>query len=914
MNNSYRDRLIWFYVCIAGLLNACGSGGNPPNAAPSTYTVGGKLTGLAAAATVVLQNGGENITLSANAAFSFPTHVANGTAYAVTVMTQPTGQTCIVASGTGLVSGANVTSIRVTCVVNTYTISGTVSGLNAGTPVTLANKGANPTVVKANGAFTLAAPVNYGGSFSVAVAVQPPAQNCVATGGVGSDVTANVSGIVITCIAATESVVHSFDANADGISPMSTVVRGADGNFYGTTYSGGAGGLGTVFRITPSGVETVLHSFVGGATDGSFPAASLIQGSDGSFYGTTANGGPTGAGTVFKITSSGTETVIYFFTGGDGISPFGALIQGSDGNFYGTTSGGGPNLNGTVFRLTPSGAMTILHSFTGGITDGSNSTAALIEGADGNFYGTTLAGGPSYYGTVFKITPSGVETVLHFFSGGATDGSAPAAALIQAADGNFYGTTYQGGASDAGTVFKITPAGAETLLYSFAVNSTDGDLPAGALIQGNDGNFYGTASQGGVGGDGIVFKITPAGVESVIYAFLGTPADGTRPQSALFQAPDGNFYVTTSTGGKTNAGSLVKITPSGSETLIFSFNSGPEGQNPVGLIQGNDGNFYGTTNNGGTSNGGTAFVLTPDGVETVLHEFAGGSVDGSHPASLLQGSDGNLYGTTALGGANNFGTVFTMTRTGVETLLHSFTAGEGQCQTPLIQGNDGNFYGSTGNGGTGGGGLVFKITSSGTVTALYSFAAGTTDGNSPNALLLGSDGNFYGTTGSGGADGYGTVFRITPAGLETILYSFKGGTTDGRAPNVALIQGSDGNFYGTTYFGGVNDLGTAFKITPVGVETVLHSFAGGTTDGLGSFSSLIQGTDGNFYGTSAGGGTFGHGTLFRITPTGGETVLYSFEGGLDGSNPGGIAQGSDGIFYGITTNGGSSNLGTAFKY
>jgi uncharacterized repeat protein (TIGR03803 family) len=204
---------------------------------------------------------------------------------------------------------------------------------------------------------------------------------------------------------------------------------------------------------------------------------------------------------------------------------------------------------------------------------------------------------------------------------------------------------------------------------------------------------------------------------------------------------------------------------------------------------------------------------------------------------------------------------------------------ECQPQAPLVRGGDGNFYGTTGNGGPFAGGTVFKISPTGVETVLYSFAGGT-DGNLPHAALIqGRDGNFYGTTSNGGTSGNGTVFKMSPTGVETVLYSFAGSTTDGRVPYSALIEGSDGNFYGTTSFGGTSDLGTAFKITPAGVETVFYSFAGGTTDGSGGFSSLIQGSDGNFYGTSGRGGTGNNGTLFKITPAGVESVLHFFEGG-----------------------------------
>lgn len=688
--------------------------------ATNSYTISGTVVGLNTGAQVsVLNNAGDPTTLMANGPFSFAAPILYNTAYAVTVLAQPTGQTCTVNSGNGVVGAANVASVQVICAINTYTISGTVSGLNTNARLTLLNNGLNATNVNVNGPFSLAVLVPYGSSYAVTVAIQPPAQSCTVSAGAGAVVTSNVSGVSITCGPATESVIYSFDANADGISPRANTIQGSDGNFYGTTYVGGTGGQGTVFKITPAGVETVLHSFTAGATDGSLPTAGLIQGSDGNFYGTTGNGGPTGEGTVFKITPAGVYTVIFMFTGQDGIGPNG-LVQGSDGNLYGTTSGGGPNSDGTVFKVSPTGAMTILHSFMGG-ADGGGSSAALALGSDGNFYGTTTFGGASNLGTVFKITPAGLETVIHSFAGGANDGISPVAALVQGTDGNFYGTTQTGGPSGQGTVFKITSAGVEAVLYSFT-GGTDGSNPYAALTQGADGNFYGTTRSGGTSNNGTMFKVTPGGVETVLHSFAGGANDGSFPQAAVVQGADGNFYGTNSAGGASNSGNFIKITPTGTESVIYSFNSGPEGQNPVGMIQGNDGNFYGTTHGGGIGGNGTVFKVK-GGVETALYSFAGGTTDGDYPSALIQGSDGSLYGTTQQGGANNAGTVFRITLGGAETVLYSFAGGTdaSQPQAALIQGSDGSFYGTSMGGGVHSQGTVFRITSSGLETVLYSF-------------------------------------------------------------------------------------------------------------------------------------------------------------------------------------------------
>jgi uncharacterized repeat protein (TIGR03803 family) len=913
-----RRKLLYRFTFIVHFLMAlcaCGGGGS---STPS-YSVGGTVSGLRSGASVVLQNGGAiSTTVNADGSFRFSTQMTSGRTYAVTVLAQPIGQNCKVMGGNGTVGAANVTSVQVTCVTNQYTIGGSLSGLSTASSIVLQDNGGDSTALNSNGPFTFGGSIPYSGGYAVTVATQPPAQTCTVAAGVGAAV-GNVSGIAVTCRLASESVIHSFGIS-DGVGPQANVIQGTDGNFYGTTSGGGTSGLGTVFKVTPAGVETVLHSFAGGAADGASPLASLTQATDGNLYGTTGGGGPNGMGAVFRITPAGMETIVHFFEGApsDGADPAAAVIQATDGNLYGTTVAGGATNNGTVFRLTIGGATTLLHSFVGGATDGIQPIASLIQANDGNFYGTTPNGGPTNGGTVFKISPGGTESVLHFFTFLNSDASIPYASLIQAGDGNFYGTSGSGGPSNSGTVFKITPAGVESVVHSFAGGATDGQGPKSALLLAADGNFYGTTSQGGPTDNGAVFKISIIGAETVIH-FFTNGIDGSLPGVSLVQATDGNLYSTTYTGGQTKSGSLYRMSLSGTVTLVFSFNSNAEGRNPSAMILATDGNFYGTTFAGGTNGYGTVFKVASTGAETVLYSFAGGTADGSGPeAALVQGSDGRFYGITEGGGANSEGTVFAITPAGVETLLYSFGAASSTdasgTPAPLILAGDGNFYGTSGGGGTNGMGTVFKVTPKGVESVLYSFGGGTSDGSMPLAALIqGSDGNFYGTTYGGGPNGCGIIFKISAPGIETVLHSFA--LTDGCVPRARLIQAVDGSFYGTTASGGLYGNGTVFRMTPGGVLTMLYSFAGGPADGASPLAALIQGSDGNFYGTTTAGGKFEEGTIFSITPGGTATILYSFSGGADGRGPDtALIQGEDGVFYGTTTDGGASGAGTAFKF
>jgi uncharacterized repeat protein (TIGR03803 family) len=346
--------------------------------------------------------------------------------------------------------------------------------------------------------------------------------------------------------------------------------------------------------------------------------------------------------------------------------------------------------------------------------------------------------------------------------------------------------------------------------------------------------------------------------------------------------------------------------------VLCAFTSTNNGINPfAGLCAGQDGNLYGTTTRWGTNgDNGTVFEVTTNGLLTPLVSFA--NTNGSDPqAGLTQGSDGNFYGTTVVGGTSGiYGTVFKVTTNGLLTLLASFTNANGAFPySGLTLGNDGNFYGTTYFGGSNSVGTIFRVTTNGALTSLVSFNI--TNGSSPHAgLMLGSDGNFYGTTSSGGTNGgYGTIFKMTTNGVVTSLVSLN--DTNGAYPRAALIPGNDGNLYGTTYYGGSNSLGTVFKVTTNGVLTTLVSF--NNTNGANPIAGLTLGSDGNFYGTTVNGGSSNLGTAFEMTTNGVLTTLASFNN-TNGANPyGGWTVGSDGNFYGTTANGGSATNGTVLK-
>jgi len=385
--------------------------------------------------------------------------------------------------------------------------------------------------------------------------------------------------------------------------------------------------------------------------------------------------------------SAQTFTTLYSFDAADGEFPGAALVQGTDGNLYGTTANGGPNLGiGTVFKITPRGELTTLYTFCPNFPpncpDGSTPAGSLVQAPNGDFYGTTLFGGAYGGGTIYKITANGALTTLYSFcqQGVCPNGYGPPVHLTVSLDGDLYGTTIGGGissnctvnnATGCGTIFRITPRGRFTTLFSFCVQSgcPDGSEPT-SLIQAADGEFYGIAAAGGAYGSGTIFKMSPGGSPETVYTFCAQSGctDGALP-IGLVQAADGNLFGTTVFGGVIGRGTVFRLTPAGALTTLHSFRCSsalcPEGRFPNGgLIQGTDGNFYGTTPDGGISGaaGGTIFKITPSGELTTLYNFCPvACILGGYPqAGLTQGTDGTFYGTASEDGTYKFGSVFSL--------------------------------------------------------------------------------------------------------------------------------------------------------------------------------------------------------------------------------------------------------------
>lgn len=728
--------------------------------------------------------------------------------------------------------------------------------------------------------------------------------------------------------------------------PTTPLTLGADGFLYGSTSGGGLNETaGTMYKIRPDGT--------GFARVANFrAAAALTLGPDGDLYGVTGGGGERGDGSVFKLSASGLVTTLFSFNDADpailGLYPNSALVIGADGWFYGTTQyGGAGSQRGTVFKVSSTGAFVLLSQLTT-VADGEEPNS-LTLGSDGNFYGTTVGGGSSSSGTVFKMTPAGARTPLAVFTGGTTGAARGAQpnGLVEAADGNFYGVTRTNGANGAGTIFRLTPAGALTTVLDFtgSAGAVPGGGERGALRRGADGALYGT-TEGSAGGFGQVFRVTTAGAFSTVVNFIA-PLQGWYAIQSVTQLADGHFYGVTGsnsltglnfTGNNQNYGTVFRVTTAGALTTLTNFvdtPDGPKGQQPArGLLRAGDGNFYGVTRLGGAKRRGTVYRITPSGVITTLVEFTDttGPYLGAYPgATLILGPGGKIWGGTEKGGTGyqgGVGTLFSMDLDGGNFVTHvnfGSVAIPGRAPNALIHASDGNIYGTTyDSGGSNSNGIFFRYTPGGVFTLLFQFT-GTTGlykGTNPTGPLAEAPGGLiYGTTALGGGPAnMGSIYSVSTTGTPSFTTQFAfsgfGAANTGRTPN-GLLRATDGNFYGVSADGGGLTRGTVYRMTPAHVVTTLFD---ASSSSFRPSSALLEGADGNFYGTGVHqtASVYG-GAVFKITPAGALTQLVEFSDiGAQlqsGSNPtdGALVTGLDGKLYGVTATGGPLAGGTVYR-
>lgn len=702
--------------------------------------------------------------------------------------------------------------------------------------------------------------------------------------------------------------VHTFSGNRGR--PFAALTEGQDGRLYGSTTAGGFFGKGSVYVID-AGIPTTLHEFDG--SDGESPKGTLFAGSDGALYGTTSKGGdltcraPEGCGTVFRIAPDGTFATLVRFDGSNGADPEGGLVEGADGVLFGTTltggtTPGGETAAGTVFRISATGALTTVVTFDG--ANGAFPIGTLTRAADGSLYGATRQGGPAGFGTVFRLTPDGVLSTVVSFSG--ANGANPSDSPILASDGNLYGTTQLGGgmtcgrAQLCGTIYRITPdmLEADRLHTLVSFSDANGALPTGALRQLSDGDIYGTTMEGGAANAGTVFRLSLDGTFTSVASFNFD--NGGLPQSGVIQATSGAIYGTTEEGGPGLYGTVFELLPDGGIRTIVSF-TGAVGADPSGrLTQASDGHFYGITTSGGENGAGAIFRMTRDGMVSTV-----ASLESFSSGGLMQASDGYLYGTTDGGGDTGDGTIFRVSLGGTLTRLASFDvfANGAAPSGGLIEGSDGDLYGTTLFGvvppeemfaAPGG---VFRFNrSDSTIVAEATFAMDDSDGVFPSSgVIEAPDGSFYGTAEMGG-NGFGTVFRVFGGDVSAVA-SF---SEDNPYPASPLLLATDGNLYGTTYGDGFASDGSVFQLMLDGSHT-LNTLASFDFFLNGSFpyqQGLIEAADGSLWGTTTLGGPDGFGTVYRWSPEGGITTIHSFDG-LTGDGPNStLIKASDGAAYG----------------
>jgi uncharacterized repeat protein (TIGR03803 family) len=639
-------------------------------------------------------------------------------------------------------------------------------------------------------------------------------------------------------------VVHSF-FGPEGSYPFAGLIRASDGNYYGTTTSGGPHGAGSVFRMSPSGRVTMLHGFAEMLTGNGGPQAPLVEAPDGSLWGSTRYGGPVNSGTIFRLTPSGGFTTMHQFTAKDGGEPAG-LVLGPDGNFYGTTRSGGTHdlSGGTAFRITPAGALTTLHNFV-------NHPGQLIAGSDGHFYGATESG--SFNDWVYRLTMAGALTILHEFDAFDQTGlRQPVGVLARAADGTLFGTVRNSGGEaglSVGAVFRLLPDGTYQPLG--ALGGTLGVFPVAGLTMGRDGFVYGTAAFSRLAqpisamGAGTAFRLAPNGPPALLAPInSGAPS---KPSGRLVEGAAGNLYGTSCAGGAYNVGAIFRLDPSNVVTVVHSFD-GSDGRCPKGLTLGPDGALYGTSVGGSTQ--ATLFRMTTTGTFTTLWQRDPAGTIGP-PGPPLFGPDGSIY-VPMTGAGTGFGAVVRIAPDGTAAQFGA----PGLLTGPLALANDGNLYGTMSENPA-----VYRMTPGGAFTLLHAFDY---SGAWAYGVMQGSDGKLYGVAFGGGAAGVGFVFSGTLAGEAAILHEFS--VTDGALPQTGLLETDPGRFVGVTtghadFRAGL--FGTVFAIDAGGALTTLHRFS--WIDGALPYAGVTRASDGAVYGTTyAGGWMGGGGVIYRL--------------------------------------------------
>ncbi len=690
---------------------------------------------------------------------------------------------------------------------------------------------------------------------------------------------------------------------------FSPAILRAQIQIWGTSHSGGADDLGTVFSLYDDGTGYATTSAFQNSQEGKHPKAAVSASGD-VVYGITSTGGDYGSGTIFKFEDDSLIVLAHLQEDIHGKDAAGEFLRINDDWFTTTYSGAVHNV-GAVLSYNTDEGLSVVTTFESPTTGGNPSGPLSYDASTQSIFGTCSSGGNGSTGTIYKFSLSdNTLTVLHHFDE-SSEGSYPQGGVVHASDGMLYGVTQSGGLHGQGVIFSLDPVTeVYTVLHHF--NAADGRYPYGNLIESSPGTLLGVCSEGGSYNTGTVFKCTTEGSFSVLKQ-LNSAVDGGFSKSGLASNGQGDFIGVTEYGGASGFGTLFTISETGTFNKVHDFNYTNDGSNPVTRITlADDGAAYGVCASGGAADFGTLFVLS-SGIVTNIHDFSL-PLNGASPRGLTSGESA-FFGTTESGGTANNGVIFTTQINGQTTKLHSFeSAIEGRSPNgDLTVMDDGDFIGTTRFGGLDDSGTIFSVSPDGSFNLLYTFAS-SNDGRYPySAPAQHSDGNLYGTTVAGGSFDDGVVYQLDADLNYTVLYEFFS-YYDGAAPEASLTEGDDGKLYGLTTTGGMYNAGTLFEFDPdAGTPVMLHQFDPDNEGGTPK-ASLILHSDGALYGATSQG-AIGGGAVFRYSAASGFELLHALDPATDGSAvESALAESTDGMLFGFATQGGQYDQGTAFKY
>jgi uncharacterized repeat protein (TIGR03803 family) len=701
-----------------------------------------------------------------------------------------------------------------------------------------------------------------------------------------------------------------------------TLASYAQTQLWGTTNSGGKYGAGTIFKTDSAGANhTVEHDFY--KTPGAYPEyGKMAQAPNGKLYGTTSNGGTYDAGVLFEYDPTiGIYTVKYNFeditTGNKGAFPEAQLLLANDGKLYGTTTQGGLTNDGTLFQYDYVADTLINKADLNYTTTGNYSLANLMQASNGVLYGVCGYGGLNFVGTLFSYNIT-TDTLIVKVNFNVTNGRRPLGELMQATDGNLYGQTRTGGASNNGVLYCYNIA-LDSLMPKVDLDATTGTRPYGGLMQAYNGKLYATTVEGGATGDGTLYEYDYVADTLIVKINFNYTATGSYSYSTLLQLSDSTLYGTTYSGGLYNRGIVYQYNPN-SDTLINKFNfntvNGGAGETYGSLMLATDGNLYGLSNVGGTAGIGSLFQYNVNTDTAIVKVNLGEQLDGAYPeAGLLKSSNGKLYGTTTDGGIYNEGVLFEYdmaTKTYTKKVdFNSATTGY-YVLGALMQVSNGLLYGTTSSGGANGSGTLFTYNTV-TDTLIVKVPFNYTNGQqAKGAPVEATNGMLYGTTYSGGNFSSGVLYQYNPI-TDTLIvkHNFDYTKADGAAPSHTLIQAFDGKLYGTTNNSWFHS-GALFAYDITTDTLVIVNTLG--TAGAYPEKGVIQGKDSLLYGTTPQGGANGNGIMYAYNLLDSTfTVKINLDNTI-GTNSSKLIQATNGNIYGLLRSGGTTNNGTLFQY